>query len=122
MPPTVEDRLRDILEAIAEIEGSIQGVNIERFTSDRLLRLATERLLEIICEATRSIPDEVKNTAPNIRWRKMIDFGNVPGATSVFVTRCTASGMGAASVEVKAIRSMGGRLLMLEFVLSHFLP
>jgi len=77
MPPTVEDRLRDILEAIAEIEGSIQGVNIERFTSDRLLRLATERLLEIICEATRSIPDEVKNTAPNIRWRKMIDFGNV---------------------------------------------
>jgi uncharacterized protein with HEPN domain len=41
-----------------------------------MLRLATERLLEIVCEASRNLPDSVKKDAPDINWRKMIDFGN----------------------------------------------
>jgi hypothetical protein len=30
MPPTIEDRLRDILEAIAEIEDVLQGANFSQ--------------------------------------------------------------------------------------------
>jgi uncharacterized protein with HEPN domain len=56
MPPTVEDRLRDILEAITEIEDVMQGASFNQFTSDRRARLLTERLLEIVCEASRTIP------------------------------------------------------------------
>lgn len=52
MPPTVEDRLRDILEAITEIEGIVAGSNFEQFSADKMRRLATERLLEIVCEAS----------------------------------------------------------------------
>ncbi|KJC62692.1 hypothetical protein UP10_00440 [Bradyrhizobium sp. LTSPM299] len=77
MPPTVEDRLRDILEAITEIEGIVAGSNFEQFSTDKVRRLATERLLEIVCEASRRIPDSVKDPDVGIDWRKMIDFGNV---------------------------------------------
>jgi uncharacterized protein with HEPN domain len=77
MPPTVEDRLRDILEAIVDIENVVKGLTFDQFVSEKTSRLAIERLLEIICEASRFIPDEVKRTEPGIDWRKMIDFGNL---------------------------------------------
>ncbi|RXT49976.1 HepT-like ribonuclease domain-containing protein [Bradyrhizobium betae] len=77
MPPTAEDRLRDILEAITQIEDILHGATFDRFTSDRMTRLATERLLEIVCEASRSIPSEMKQATPAIDWQKLIDFGNL---------------------------------------------
>ena len=77
MPPTVEDRLRDILEAISEIEEMLTGISLDVFTADKMRRMATERYLEVICEAARRLTDDVKRDAPNIDWRKMIDFGNV---------------------------------------------
>jgi|HubBroStandDraft_6_1064221.scaffolds.fasta_scaffold1965892_2 uncharacterized protein with HEPN domain len=77
MPPTVEDRLHDILESINQIEEFISGADLARFKSDNVLRLATERLLEIVCEASRKLPDHIKSAEPNIDWRKMIDFGNL---------------------------------------------
>jgi uncharacterized protein with HEPN domain len=77
MPPTVEDRLRDILEAISEIQGLMQGVGFDQFTSDRHKRLLIERFLEIVCEASRTIPNSIKQEEPSIDWQKMIDFGNV---------------------------------------------
>lgn len=77
MPPTVDDRLHDILEAILKIETIIDGADLARFIADELMRLATERLLEIVCEASRSVPDSIKTKAPAIQWKKMIDFGNV---------------------------------------------
>jgi uncharacterized protein with HEPN domain len=76
MPPTVEDRLRDILEAIAEIEEILTGRNLDLFSTDKLRRMATERYLEVICEAARNLSDEVKRDAPEIEWQKMVDFGN----------------------------------------------
>jgi uncharacterized protein with HEPN domain len=77
MPPTVEDRLRDILEAIGEIQGLTQHVSFDQFASDRHKRLLIERLLEIVCEASRTIPGNIKQEEPGIDWRKMIDFGNL---------------------------------------------
>jgi uncharacterized protein with HEPN domain len=77
MPPSIEDRLRDTLEAIAEIDDVMKGVSFDQFLNDRKTRLVTERLLEIVCEASRSIPDDIKRNEPSIDWRKMIDFGNL---------------------------------------------
>jgi uncharacterized protein with HEPN domain len=77
MPPSLEDRLRDILDAIAEIEEMLAGSSLERFTTDKMRRRATERYLEVICETARAIPDRVKQDEPGIDWRKMIDFGNL---------------------------------------------
>jgi hypothetical protein len=44
MPPTAEDRLRDILEAIAEIDEMLAGCSLEQFTKDKMRRMATERI------------------------------------------------------------------------------
>ncbi|MGY4625921.1 HepT-like ribonuclease domain-containing protein [Bradyrhizobium sp. USDA 4486] len=77
MPPTVEDRLRDILEAITDIEDVVKDLTFDQFVSEKTSRLAVERLLEIIGEASKFIPDEVKRTEPGVDWRKMIDFGSL---------------------------------------------
>jgi uncharacterized protein with HEPN domain len=76
MPPTVEDRLRDIFEAITEIEEVMLGASFDQFASNRRSRLLIERLLEIVCEASRTIPDKIKQDEPGIDWLRMIDFGN----------------------------------------------
>ncbi|HEV2155961.1 DUF86 domain-containing protein [Bradyrhizobium sp.] len=76
MPPTAEDRLRDILEAIVEIEALLAGYNFDLFTADKMRRMATERYLEIICEAARRLTDTIKKDAPEIDWQRMVDFGN----------------------------------------------
>jgi uncharacterized protein with HEPN domain len=77
MPPTVEDRLVDILQAIGDIDGMLEGIDFEQFRLDKLRRMATERYLEIICEAARKLPDEIKQSAPEIDWRGMNDFANL---------------------------------------------
>src|SRR3954462_6573977 len=74
--PSVEDRLQDILEAMAEIEAMLEGIDLDGFTSDKMRRMATERYLEVICEATRKLADDVKQKAPHIEWQKIIDFGS----------------------------------------------
>jgi uncharacterized protein with HEPN domain len=76
MPPTAEDRLLDILEAIAEIDKMLAGCRLEQFTDDRMRRMATERYLEVICEAARRLPDQIKQEEHEIDWRGMNDFGN----------------------------------------------
>ena len=60
MPPTLADRVRHIVEAIEDIERALASKSFEAFTRDLLLRLAIERLLEIVCEASRRVPDDVK--------------------------------------------------------------
>jgi uncharacterized protein with HEPN domain len=41
-----------------------------------MLRLAVERLLEIISEASRHIPVDMKAKEPKINWRRLADLGN----------------------------------------------
>jgi len=41
MPPSVEDRLRDVLEAIQGIEAMLADMNLEQFSADNIRRMAT---------------------------------------------------------------------------------
>jgi uncharacterized protein with HEPN domain len=61
----------DILRAIANIEADTEGVDFERFVTDRRVRQLLERNLEIISEASRRIPDELKATEPDVPWREI---------------------------------------------------
>jgi uncharacterized protein with HEPN domain len=65
------------MEAIAEIEKMLIGTSLDQFNADNMRRMATERYLEVMCEAARRLPDEVKQSAPEIDWRKMNDFANL---------------------------------------------
>ena len=76
MPPTTADRLLHILEAINDIQTLLTGLTVPELAADKYRRIAVERFFEIICEASRNVPDNVKSQQPDIDWRGMLDFGN----------------------------------------------
>lgn len=77
MPPTLADRLIHILEAVDAIQNLLTGKTREQFAGDLALRLAIERAFEIVSEASRRIPQELKAQHPQVDWRGMADLGNV---------------------------------------------
>jgi uncharacterized protein with HEPN domain len=77
MPPTLADRLVHILTAIETIETMMAGKTFDAFHADLPLRFGVERALEIICEASRRLPDDVKGRGREIDWPRMANFGNM---------------------------------------------
>ncbi|WP_312862091.1 HepT-like ribonuclease domain-containing protein [Rhizobium sp. P32RR-XVIII] len=69
--------LDDIIETIALIENAVQGKTRDDFGRDRLLGLGIQRAIEIISEASRHIPDELLQHAPEIPWRSIRGIGNI---------------------------------------------
>lgn len=65
------DYLRDIVDAIEKAERFIEGMDFARFSSDDKTTFAVVRALEIIGEATKKIPDDVKEAHPDLPWREM---------------------------------------------------
>lgn len=75
--PTSADRLRHILEAIADVQAYTAGRSYDDYLADDMRRQAVERCLEIVSEASRHVPGEAKARHPGIPWRGVADFGNV---------------------------------------------
>lgn len=67
----------DILDAIVGIEEATRGKSLADYQQQWLLRHAIQRAIEIISEASRAIPDEVKATQSNIPWPSVRAIGNV---------------------------------------------
>ncbi len=76
MRPTLGDRLAHIITAIDDIRELMAGRSLAEFSGDRFLRMAVERLFEIISEASRWIPDDLKQREADIAWKRMADLGN----------------------------------------------
>jgi uncharacterized protein with HEPN domain len=76
MARRVQPALRAILEAIAGIEGAVQGKTLDDFAADWLLRHAVQRGIEIISEATRRIPQDLLATQPQVSWAQIKGIGN----------------------------------------------
>ena len=53
------------------------GVTLRSFEPDRRKRWLVERGIEIISEASRRLPDELKARHPEIPWSKVAGIGNV---------------------------------------------
>ena len=71
-----KERLRDILEAIAAIERHIHRGRAA-FERDELLQGWFVRNLQIIGEAVRTLPGDVRTLAPEIEWPKIVGMRNV---------------------------------------------
>jgi uncharacterized protein with HEPN domain len=68
--------LHDLLDAIDAAAEMIGGADLGRFRSDRQLRYAVERCIEIVSEASRRVPDEAKARFPEVPWPEIAAIGN----------------------------------------------
>ena len=71
MPRDYRLYLDDILEAVEKIERYVEGVSLQEFVGDSMRVDAVLRNLEVIGEATKSIPTEVRERHPSVEWRKV---------------------------------------------------
>jgi uncharacterized protein with HEPN domain len=70
------ERVKDMLEAISAIERYV-GRGKAAFEEDELLQGWFVRHLQIIGEAARALPQDVRDRAPDIPWSKIIGMRNV---------------------------------------------
>ena len=63
--------LEDILEAIGRIKEYTEGMNFEEFAEDKKTVDATLRNLEVIGEAAKKIPEEIRDKYPEVSWKEM---------------------------------------------------
>lgn len=66
-----EDYIEDIADAIESIEEFIIDMDYEEFLLDKKTNFAAVRSLEIIGEATKNIPDSVRDKYPHVPWKDM---------------------------------------------------
>jgi uncharacterized protein with HEPN domain len=77
MPRSPQPRLFDIVESISRIKLALDDVSLESFENDWRSQWLVERGLEVISEASRHLPDDLKARHPHIPWRKIAGIGNV---------------------------------------------
>lgn len=70
------DYLRDMLENAERALDFVHGMEFEEFFEDEKSTYAVIRTLEVIGEAARHIPDEVRDANPEIQWREIAAMHN----------------------------------------------
>ncbi|OGO33619.1 MAG: hypothetical protein A2W35_14310 [Chloroflexi bacterium RBG_16_57_11] len=65
------DHIEDILDAMNKAEILLEGVTFEQFEADFRTNFAVVRALEIVGEATKRLPDSLRQQYPDIPWRGM---------------------------------------------------
>jgi uncharacterized protein with HEPN domain len=73
----VETPLRDILHHIDLAVQFVAGFDYAAFHDDVRTVYAVTRCLEIISEASRRLPDELKARHPSIAWKQISGAGNI---------------------------------------------
>ncbi len=63
--------LKDIVSAMDSIEAFVEEMNFEKFRSDDKTSSAVIRKFEIIGEATKNIPNEIRRQHPAVPWKEM---------------------------------------------------
>ena len=73
---SVKFALYDIRDNIRLAQEFVEGFTYARFTESRLHFYAVTRALEIISEASRRLPDDLRDRHPRLPWRSIRDVGN----------------------------------------------
>src|SRR5262252_2579739 len=70
-------RLRDIIENIDAIASFTANMTTAEFAADRKTLYAVVRALEIVSEASRRLPPDLKDRHPGIDWVAVAAAGNL---------------------------------------------
>jgi uncharacterized protein with HEPN domain len=70
-------RLADIVEAIERVRLILGGMSLEAFEQDWEKRWLVERGIEILSEASRHLPADLKTRRAHLPWSKAAGIGSV---------------------------------------------
>jgi uncharacterized protein with HEPN domain len=70
LPSTIE-LLRDILRETEFLEAQVAATTKEAFLADEVLKRAFVRSVEVVGEAARKVPQDVRRQFPAVEWKKM---------------------------------------------------
>lgn len=65
------DFLNDILTAIVDIESFMDGFSYEEFVDDKKTLYAVVRSIEVIGEAAKNLPEQLKAQHPEVPWKRI---------------------------------------------------
>ncbi len=71
MTREIADFIHDILEAIDDIELFTKGQEFDDFKQDRKTIYAVTRAIEIMGEATKNIPNSIRQQYPQVPWKRI---------------------------------------------------
>ncbi len=69
--------LEDIIEAIGKIRTYTAGLSADSFAADNKTLDAVLRNLEVIGEAVKCIPDDIRLQHPHVEWKKMAGLRDI---------------------------------------------
>jgi uncharacterized protein with HEPN domain len=69
--------LEDIIDCMEKIEQYVGNSSYQDFIKSSLVFDAVIRNLEVIGEASKSIPEEIADSYPDISWKSMIVLRNI---------------------------------------------
>lgn len=68
---TYLDFLQDIVYCLEKAQSFIAGMTFEEFSTDEKTHFAVVRALEIVGEATKKLPPDLRGRYPTLPWREM---------------------------------------------------
>lgn len=71
MSPSPHEYIRHILDEIDYVLSRVPETNFESFLNDATLKRAFVRSLEVIGEAAKKLPEDIRKRQPDIDWRKV---------------------------------------------------
>ncbi len=77
MPRDSSVYLEDILEAVARIRRYTRGLSREAFADDERTLDAVVRNLEVIGEAVKQLPADVRSREPTVEWQKIAGLRDI---------------------------------------------
>lgn len=68
--------VEDMIGAVEAIAAAIAGLDPEAFRTHPMASKAVIRDLEVLGEAARNVPDEVRAICPEVPWRRIVGMRN----------------------------------------------
>ncbi|MDD5773283.1 MAG: DUF86 domain-containing protein [bacterium] len=73
----IKDYVSDIVNEIKKLNKFVKGFNYESFEKDEKTVYACVRSIEIIGEAVKHIPKNIRETFPDLPWKEMAGMRDV---------------------------------------------